>query len=91
MTGPAKFRLRTESGSSGPSTPNPFSAYATIKITPGAFPPDRAVLLPPNTNNVSVMMEQSTNLRDWTPATNGLYGGSDIARFFRIKMGHAPQ
>lgn len=88
VAGPATFRLYGVAGA-GSDSPN-MACYATIKITPGAFPPDRTVLVPPGSNSVAVAMEQSTNLRDWSPATNGIYGGSDIARFFRIKLQPAP-
>jgi hypothetical protein len=43
------------------------------------------VMLEPSTNKVYVTLESSTNLVNWSDATNGVYGGPDTVRFFRIK------
>lgn len=59
---------------------------ATFEIQPTSFPPDKTLILPPRTNQVYVGLESSTNLVNWSTATNGVYGSPDQARFFRIKM-----
>lgn len=77
VAGPATFSLRSA---------NAEGNFATFKITPEAFPPDRTLIVPPSTNQSRVTLECSTNLLQWTSATNGLYGPSEGAKFFRIKM-----
>ena len=61
-------------------------AYVTLEITPQSFPADQTVIVPPGTNQVYVGLESSTNLVNWSTATNGVYGSPDAARFFRIHM-----
>ena len=40
-----------------------------------------------NTNQFNIALECSTNLVNWSSATNGAYGGSlTEAKFFRIKV-----
>lgn len=43
-------------------------------------------VLSSGTNQVFVTLESSTNLVNWSTATNGVYGSPDEARFFRIHM-----
>ena len=76
VAGPATIRLI----SSGQGT------LATFRLTPEAFPPDRTMLIPPGTNQVRLALECSTNLVEWFPATNGVYGPLPVAKFFRIKL-----
>lgn len=61
------------------------SALCTVRVSPEAFPPDRAVLVAPGTNQTRVTLECSTNLLNWFTATNGIYGPLPEAKFFRIK------
>lgn len=77
IAGPATFTLRSA---------NAEGNFATFRITPEAFPPDRTLIVPSGTNQTRVALECSTNLVVWTTATNGLYGPSEGAKFFRIKM-----
>jgi hypothetical protein len=77
VAGPATFSLRSA---------NAEGNFATFRITPEAFPPDRTLIVPPGTNQTRVVLECSTNLVVWTTTTNGLYGPSEGAKFFRIKM-----
>lgn len=58
--------------------------HATFRITPERVDPTQTAIVYPGTNNAAkVTMLCSTNLADWSPATNGLYSG-DVAKFFRI-------
>jgi hypothetical protein len=57
----------------------------TYTLTPESFPPDKTIILPPGTNQVAITLESSTNLLHWVAATNGVYGTTNEARFFRIK------
>src|SRR4051812_33016413 len=50
-------------------------AFLTLEIAPSAFPPGKTLIIPPGTNTVQVALECSTNLVQWIPATNGVYGG----------------
>ena len=59
--------------------------YCTFTITPESFPPDRTIIAMPGTNHTSITLECSTNLVQWSPATNGVYGPMPEAKFFRIK------
>jgi hypothetical protein len=60
---------------------------ATIDIQPAAFPPDKTAVVGAFSGNVQVTMEISTDLVNWTSATNGLiYTNSPAARFFRLKL-----
>jgi len=63
------------------STFGPRSGYCTVRLTPDSYPPDKALLVPPGTNLVSVALECSTNLVQWTAATNGVYGSPTEAKF----------
>ena len=59
--------------------------FVTFKIIPEAFPPDRTIIAMPGTNQTDISLECSTNLVQWLPATNGVYGPLPEAKFFRIK------
>ena len=83
VAGPATFRVTAytnlNGGNNGP-------CFFTFRITPGAFPPDRTVIVLPGTNQTSVTLECSTNLVNWASATTGVYGPMPEAKFFRIKL-----
>jgi hypothetical protein len=76
VKGPVTFRLVSQDG----------NAHLTLKVMPESFPPDKTLILPPGTNQVSITLESSTNLVNWASATNGVYGSPDEARFFRIHL-----
>lgn len=82
IAGPATFRLN--------AVPDPrqvyYTSFATFRILPEAFPPDRTLMALPGTNQTSITLECSTNLVDWTATTNGIYGPMPEAKFFRIKL-----
>src|SRR6266404_2949608 len=58
--------------------------YCTFSIAPEVFPPDKSLILPAGTNQVTITLECSTNLVNWVTATNGIYGSPTAAKFFRI-------
>ena len=76
VAGPAKIRI---------VWPGQSDYFATFRITPESFPPDRTIIAMPGTNQTSITLECSTNLVQWSPATNGVYGPMPEAKFFRIK------
>ena len=85
FSGPATIQLSITSGVGvgGGTLTVPISI--TVEITPQSFPPDKTILVPPGTNQVAITLECSTNLVQWSPATNGVYGPMPEAKFFRIK------
>lgn len=66
------------------------SSFVTLRIHPDVFPPDRTLVIGPDTKQVLVALECSTNLLDWATATNGNYGSTNDAKFFRIKALRGP-
>ena len=62
------------------------STVMTVKIIPVNYDVNKTLILPPGTNQVAIALETSTNLVNWSTATNGIYGSPDEARFFRIHM-----
>ncbi len=90
IVGPAVIRI-TINDQVYPIGNQPPAFYCTFKITPEAFPPDRTILVPPGNNQSRITLECSTNLVDWSEATNGVYGPLPEAKFFRIKLEHIPQ
>src|SRR5205085_9205467 len=61
--------------------------YRQIPSLREYFPPDKTAVVGAYSGNVQVTMEISTDLVNWTSATNGLvYTNSPAARFFRIKL-----
>ena len=82
VKGPATIRLFSAHDNYG----NDGSAMLTIRISPESFDLNKTLILPPSTNQVAIALETSTNLVNWTMATNGVYGSPDEARFFRIHM-----
>jgi hypothetical protein len=82
VRGPATFQLTISAGNNS----SDISRYMTVKITPVSFPPDKTLIVPPGTNQVQISLETSTNLVNWSSATNGVYGSPNAAQFFRLKM-----
>ena len=60
-------------------------AFATLEITPEPFPPTKTITIEPGTGGAAITLEASTNLVNWTSATNGVYTNLMEATFFRIK------
>lgn len=78
ITGPATFTVVAQGQDN--------RGLLTLKIMPNTFAPDKTLIIPPGTNQFSISLESSTNLVNWSTATNGIYGSPDEARFFRIHM-----
>lgn len=76
VTGPATITASSDGR-------NP--AFITVKITPDSCDANQTVMLPPGTNQVYVALESSTNLVNWSAATNGFYGSPSTVVFFRIR------
>ena len=67
-----------------------YPAMLTVKITPSSYDVNKTLILPPGTNQIYVGMESSTNLVNWSDATNGVYGSPEVARFFRMRQSTLP-
>lgn len=78
VVGPALFKVEIA------REPNAIGAMLTLELSPYSFPPGRTLVIGQTTNAVTVSMEMSTDLVTWTAATNGLYGASNSAAFFRV-------
>jgi hypothetical protein len=76
VTGPATITASSVGGK---------PVFITVKITPDSFDANKTVMLPPGTNQVYIALESSTNLVNWSAATNGFYGSPDTVLFFRIR------
>ena len=82
IAGPAMIQIVSGYASGG---------FATFCVEPGPFPPGRAVTVGAFSGNVQVTMQMSTDLVNWTTATNALvYTNSPDARFFRIQLNTNP-
>ena len=76
---------------SGGQNDNDFrTSMFTLKITPSTYDVNKTLILPPGTNQIYVGMESSTNLVNWSDATNGVYGSPEVARFFRMRQSTLP-
>jgi hypothetical protein len=82
IAGPAVFRLRT-------ITTNQKS-FSTLRIIPESFSPDKTIIIPEGTAGATITLECSTNLLNWSTATNGFYTGTNSSKFFRIRAERAP-
>jgi hypothetical protein len=82
IAGPATIQLAAQ-----PSAY--YASYATIELQeqPDPFPANQTFTVGSNAGNVQVTMLTSTDLINWSPATNGMvYTNTPAARFFRIQM-----
>jgi len=78
FTGPATLQLQGDSYA---------PAFVTVDVEPGFFPPGKTATVGSYSGNVQVTMQMSTDLVNWTTATNGMtYTNSPDARFFRIQL-----
>ncbi len=84
VAGPAKIRVNN-------SDPvNAGNLLATFRLSPEPYPPDRAVIVSPGPGGANVTLQCSTNLVDWSSATNGVYTNEPVAKFFRIRLDKIP-
>ena len=86
INGPGEIRARSATGGSN------YRLYCQIKISPtnliGTTTPSKkfATVIPENSeNNVSIILEQSTDLINWTTASPGVFPPSTAKRFFRVR------
>jgi len=86
ITGPVNLAIYGGLGSDG--TPDgvfcPY--YITYKFIQSPFDVNKTMILPPSPNIVNVNLQSSSDLVNWTTATNGTYGGTNSATFFRISV-----
>ena len=55
-----------------------------------ATPDLRGFAVQPAKSSAAIALETSTNLTNWTPATNGTYSATNSARFFRMNLSVQP-
>ena len=86
ITGPATIFLDSQLDVTGYESLQGYSSYqwATIRIEPQTYPPNKTLSIGEGTNAVMVTMECSSDLKTWITCTNGFYGGTNTALFFRI-------
>jgi hypothetical protein len=63
---------------------------ATFDVSPQPFGPDKTITVPAGAGGANVIMESSSDLVNWTAATNGVYANLPAARFFRIRAERVP-
>lgn len=71
----------------------PAPAFCTIELTNPTepFTPSNAVVIPADSGGpVNIILESSTDLINWTPASPGSYGSSTEKRFFRVRAERTP-
>ncbi|HKQ39299.1 MAG TPA: hypothetical protein VJ063_14570 [Verrucomicrobiae bacterium] len=78
MAGPATVRFKSY------SLQRDYGAWLTVDIQPEPFDVGRTITLAPG-NGAAISLECTTNLVNWSPATNGVYTRLNEAKFFRIK------
>lgn len=85
IVGPATIALLNTYNASPPAL-----AVCTIQTDPATstlnFTPSTAVVIPnDNGGPVTIVLESSTDLINWTPALPGTYGTTSSNRFFRVR------
>lgn len=83
IPGPCKIRIKQTSGENGTFV----RAYINVQKKTIEAPSQKfATVIPENSeNNVSIILEQSTDLINWTSATPGVFAPSTSKRFFRVR------
>lgn len=81
VSGPAEVAVTSGSGPRTGATPH----VVTFEVGPEAYPVTNTFAIGP-ASGAQVTLQNSTNLVNWTPATNGFYTNvSENVMFFRIK------
>lgn len=76
VPGPAIIRLN--------GTANP--VFVTLRVAPESFPPDKTIIIPQGTPGANIIMEQSTDLINWTNSVPGTYTNTAVNHlFFRLR------
>jgi hypothetical protein len=75
---------------SGPATITLFTSgsptFVTLRIAPESFPPDKTIIIPQGTPGANIIMEQSTDLINWTNSVPGSYTNTAMNHlFFRLR------
>lgn len=83
IAGPANLRVGVNTGS-------PWGHYLTLRLRPAVADPNATVILIPGTNSVTVNLESSTNLVDWSVAKSVTLENVPAATFFRAKIAQSP-
>ena len=83
IPGACKIRIKQTSGENGTFV----RAYIYLQKKTAEAPSRKfATVIPENSeNNVSIILEQSTDLINWTSATPGVFAPSTSKRFFRVR------
>ena len=84
IAGEAKIRI-AYGGTAGP-----YSAFVTLQITPESFPPDKTLIIPADSKGANIIMEQSTDLINWSASLPGAYTNMTNNLFFRIRAERIP-
>jgi hypothetical protein len=79
VAGPAEISLMCYGG----------RAYATFKISPESFPPDKTIIIPEGTG-ARIALECIINLTQWTEVYSATHTNSPSNKFFRIKAERIP-
>jgi hypothetical protein len=83
VAGPVGISVRTGSTPRTSATP----VFVTLEICPSAYSVTNSVTLGPG-QGASINLEESTDLIQWTPTTNGVYTAQS-AMFFRLNLQRA--
>ncbi|MDC0368975.1 hypothetical protein OAN13_04695 [Opitutales bacterium] len=89
IPGPCDFRFSGKSYSYSPTS----KMWVRMNVFANLSPKEKeapslkfATVIPENSeNNVSIVLEQSTDLINWTSATPGVFAPSTSKRFFRVR------
>ena len=80
LAGPATFQLVL----SVVNVAHP--AFATFDIHRAGAPSNAVPIPQEGGSNFNVILEQSSDLLNWTPANPGTYTGTEVKRFFRTRI-----
>jgi hypothetical protein len=85
IAGPATISCLPPNGVDGS-----FSAFGTWKVTPGSEDPATTLTVAATTNSVTVRLESSTNLVEWSAAATVTLTNVPAATFFRARLAETP-
>ena len=79
VPGPATIRFKAQ-----------HTSYATLDIQRAGAPSNPVAVPQEAGSNFNVILEQSSDLVNWTPANPGTYPGTEVKRFFRTRIVKLP-